>query len=147
MNDKTAGAFPDETIESIKNTVTAASTFNNELDQCIFSDTWVDDNVCRNWEDCIPSSPPLPTNNSNYLRDVVLNGLMSAYHMVGTCEVDEVVQRGTLEVKGVDGLYISDMSVLARPVDTHPLMTAMTLGLLLGENTPALPSRDEQYEV
>jgi ABC-type multidrug transport system fused ATPase/permease subunit len=39
------------------------------------------------------------------------------------------------------------MSVLARPVDSHPVMTAMAIGLLLGENTPALPSGDEEYAI
>eukprot|EP00957_Ditylum_brightwellii_P157794 12009921-Ditylum_brightwellii.AAC.1 len=60
--------------------------------------------------------------------------------MSGTCKAGDVVKKETLAMKGVQGLYISDLSVLSQPADIHPMMTAMSLGIVLGNSTLSVPS-------
>ena len=100
---------------------------------------------CTSWDECIPSNPTLPVNDHSALRGIVFDSLGSSWHMVGTCRVSDVVQKGSMEVIGVKNLYISDLSVLGEAVDTHPQMTAMALGLIVGTNTPPISSGTFEY--
>lgn len=147
LSDKSSGSFPVEVIEALARNKAAYSGFDNELDQCAFSDYFIGDDICTNWDECTPTIPSLPINDRELLRDLVFKSFVSSYHMADTCQVDAVVDKGSLAVKGVGaGLYISDLSILPRSVDMHSMMTAMSLGLLMGDSIDAVPTGGE-YEI
>ena len=114
------------------------------LTQCKFSSSFYDDNFCKNWDECVPTIPSLSYRNREELERLVLKGLASAYHASGTCKADAVVERKSLSVIGVKGLHVCDLSVITHPVDTHPMMTAMAIGHLVGSSTEIVPT--SQYE-
>ena len=78
--------------------------------------------------------PQLPTIKED-LRSVIFDQLSSTHSVSGTCRAGDVVDLGTLAVKGVSGLYISDLSVLTQSLDVPPMMTAMALGIMIGNST------------
>jgi len=114
------------------------------LTQCKFSSSFYDDNFCRSWDECVPTIPSLSYRNREELERFVLKGLASAYHASGTCKADAVVERKSLSVIGVKGSHVCDLSVITHPVDTHPMMTAMAIGHLVGSSTGIIPT--SQYE-
>ena len=65
----------------------------------------------------------------------MFNGLASAYHVSGTCKADAVVEMKSLLVIGVKVLNVCNLSVITRPLDTHPMLTAMAIGHLVGSST------------
>lgn len=113
------------------------------LDQCNFYENPLGD--CVSKDTCLPTSPSLPLNDSAVLREIVFNTLGSTWHMSGTCRVGDVVKKGSMEVIGVKNLHISDLSILDEIVDTHPFMTAMSIGLLIGDNTSPIQSGNFEY--
>ena len=116
----------------------------NSLNQCKFSSSFYDDSFCGNWDECVPTIPPLPFKNREELERLVFKGLASAYHVSGTCKADAVVERKSLSVIGVKGLHVCDLSVITQPVDTHSMLTAMAIGHLVGSSTGSVPT--SQYE-
>uniref|UniRef100_A0A7S3V5X4 ABC transporter domain-containing protein n=1 Tax=Chaetoceros debilis TaxID=122233 RepID=A0A7S3V5X4_9STRA len=137
------GPFLGELTEAYFDARMAIAGLDDELDQCTFLDYFkIADTFCTNWDECTPSIPSFPRNDRRKVRDIVFKTLASSQHMAGTCKAGAVVDKGTLSVMGVQGLYIGDLSVVTEPVDTHPMMTAMALGLLLGESTDRVPSAD-----
>ena len=94
--------------------------------------------LCLSWDKCVPTFPPLPKDESN-LKKRVFESLSSSYHMQGTCRVGDVVEKETMAVIGVQGLYIADLSVVLHPVDIHPMMTAMSIGMTVGKMTESVP--------
>ena len=95
---------------------------------------------CTTWEICVPTVPQLP-NDFEDLSKVVFEGLSSSYDASGTCKVGDVVDKGTLAVQGVHGLYITDLSVLTESVDAgDPMLTAMSIGILMGNATKEIPT-------
>lgn len=121
-----------------------ASTAERGLEQCSYISDVLPENVCTSWEDCVPTIPQL-SNDRDKLTKTVFQMLASAHHMSGTCGAGYVVEKGTLAVKGVTGLYISDLSVVTQAVDVHPMMTAMSLGVVLGNSVQSVPVGD--YEM
>ena len=113
------------------------------LDECKFNENPLGD--CMSMDTCIPTHPSLPVNDSEVLREIVFNSLGSTWHMSGTCRVGDVVEKGSMEVIGVKNLHIADLSILDETVDTHPLMTAMVIGLTVGENTSPVQSGNFEY--
>ena len=141
LNNVTTGNFSAELQNFINSNEKDIEDASIQLDQCKFASGPMND--CSSWDECIPTVPlRLPINNDKALREVVFNSMASDWHMVGTCKVGEVVKKSTMEVIGVKNLYVSDVSVLAEAVDTHPMMTAMSLGIIFGNNTEPVPIGD-----
>ena len=113
------------------------------LDECKFNENPLGD--CVSMDTCVPTTPSLPVNDSTALREIVFNSLGSTWHMTGTCRVGDVVKKGSMEVIGVKNLHISDLSILDIAVDTHPFMTAMVIGLAIGDNTSPIQSGNFEY--
>lgn len=113
------------------------------LDECKFNENPLGD--CVSTDTCVPTTPSLPVNDSTALREIVFNSLGSTWHMTGTCRVGDVVKKGSLEVIGVKNLHISDLSILDETVDTHPFMTAMVIGITVGDNTSPVQSGNFEY--
>jgi ATP-binding cassette, subfamily G (WHITE), member 2 len=93
---------------------------------------------CHSWDDCVPTMPTLPRQRDT-LRETIKNIMASSHHISGTTKVGDVVDVRTLAVKGVLNLYVADLSVIARPVDIHPMVTAMAIGDLIGSSVDAIP--------
>ena len=141
LNDTTTGDFSEELQNFLTRSQMNVKDASIQLDQCKFAQGPFDD--CVSWDECVPSFPVrLPFNNDEALRAIVFNAAASNWHMVGTCKAGDVVRKGTMEVIGVKNLYVSDVSVLAEAVDTHPMMTAMSLGIIVGNNAESVPSGD-----
>jgi len=137
LSNKT-GEFPTGFFDVVNKGFAAIS---DELDKCSFSKVVIPDNQCSSWDNCFPTIPTLP-NERNKLREVVFETLASSHHCAGTCRAGAVVEKGSLAVKGVQGLYVSDLSVVTQPVDIHPMMSAMALGLIMGESIESVPMQD-----
>jgi len=134
-NNRTSGDFSAELINIFS---TYSSTLEKSsaigLTECSFASHLLPENMCTSWDSCVPTIPQLPTNKED-LRNVVFDQLSSAYSISGTCRAGDVVDLGTFAVKGVSGLYISDLSVLTQSLDVPPMMTAMALGIMIGNST------------
>ena len=113
--------------------------------ECNFNPLYEKSDICSSWDDCYPTVPPIARNDDQMLHKQIFNSLVSSYHGVGGCNVGKVVEEKTFAVKGVNSLYITDMSVVNQPVDTHSMLTAMSIGLIVGNSTDELKA--EQYEV
>ena len=133
---------PQKTSSAINEILAQISGTAQELERCTLSCFL--NTTCSSWDDCIPTIPPLP-NHRKELRGIVLEFLGSSHHISGTCKAGDVVERETLAVKGVSGLYISDLSVVTKAVDIHPMMTAMSIGAVVGNTIEGVPKND--YEV
>jgi choline dehydrogenase-like flavoprotein/ABC-type lipoprotein export system ATPase subunit len=141
-SDNLEGSFTDELIDILAYYMMSSVTMTADLTISCKSDT--SSNLCTTWEKCVPTVPQLP-NDLDDLSKVVFEGLTSSYDASGTCKVGDVVDYRTLRVQGVHGLYISDLSVLTEPVDVDPMVTAMSIGILMGNVTKGIPN--ESYEI
>ena len=145
VNNRTTGDFSAELVNIFS---TYSSTLEKSsaigLTECSFAPQLLPKNICTSWDSCVPTIPQLPTNKED-LRNVVFNQLSSTHSVSGTCRAGDVVDLGTLAVKGVSGLYISDLSVLTQSLDVPPMMTAMALGIMVGNSTEPVSGVD--YEL
>lgn len=136
------GAFSSELMEVISTASNSYSNGQSMLDECTFSDYFTQNTgECDTWDTCFPTNPPL-SKDPTKLEKAVFESIASSQHGAGTCQVGTVVEKGTLAVKGVHGLYVSDLSVVASPVDIHPMMTAMAIGLMVGDSIDSVPVED-----
>lgn len=135
IDDVLLNQFPQELIEYY--TLLKADYSNTSAmlgGECIINTMSLKSDICSSWDDCYPTVPPLPRDDQ-ILQKEIFNSLISQYHGVGGCNVDAVVEKGTFAVKNVNSLYIADLSVLNQPVDTHTMLTAMSIGLIVGNST------------
>lgn len=139
---RSSGIFPLEFLSSDING-SYFDTTKTVFDSCTFSETYLSSNKCLSWDTCFPSFPTL-SKNDTVLEKSLFELLSSSQHASSTCKVGYVVDKKTLAVRGVQGLYIADLSVVASPIDIHPMMTAMTIGLVLGDSIKSIPI--EEYD-
>lgn len=77
------------------------------------------------------SLPCLPNDDSKW-GDFLRENVLSTYHYFGTAAVGSLVESGTFKVKGTDGLYVIDASVIPYPPRINPVGTIMALGHFVG---------------
>jgi len=77
------------------------------------------------------SLPCIPNDESDY-GDFVRDNVLSTYHYFGTAAVGSVVESGTFKVKGTEGLYVIDASVIPYSPRINPVGTIMALGHFVG---------------
>jgi ABC-type lipoprotein export system ATPase subunit len=92
---------------------------------------------CSSWTECTPTLPPLPLDRET-LTTVIFNTLASSQHGAGTCQVGKVVNKRSFQVLGVQSLHIADLSILDAATDVHPMLTAMAIGALAGNQIDSL---------
>jgi choline dehydrogenase-like flavoprotein len=76
----------------------------------------------------LPCPPADETKWEQWLKDNVL----STYHYFGTAAVGSVVEPGSFAVKGTEGLYVVDASVIPKATRVNPVGTIMTVGHFVG---------------
>lgn len=135
------GAFSQDLMEILSASSNSYSASQSLLDKCTYSELFRQGAECDSWDSCFPTTPTL-SKDPIEIEKSIFDLLASYQHGSGTCKVGTVVEKGTLAVKGVKGLYVSDLSVVAGPVDIHPMMTAMTIGLMVGNNVDSVPLED-----
>lgn len=135
------GAFSPELMEVLSASSNSYRASQSLLDKCTYSELFAQETECDTWDSCFPSIPPL-SRDPIEIEKSIFDLLASSQHGSGTCKVGTVVEQGTLAVKGVKGLYVADLSVVASPVDIHPMMTAMAIGLLVGDSIDSVPLED-----
>jgi len=73
------------------------------------------------------SLPCLPSDDANW-GDFLRENYLSTYHYFGTAAMGSVVESGSFQVKGVQGLHVVDASVIPRATRVNPVGTVMTIG-------------------
>jgi len=77
-------------------------------------------------------SLPCPPNDESKWGDWLKENVLSTYHYFGTAAVGSVVEPGSFAVKGTQGLYVVDASVIPKATRVNPVGTIMTLGHFVG---------------
>ena len=99
--------------------------------------------TCTDPTACVPSFPPLPLDRSQ-LAAAIRPLVSSSQHCLGTAAVGSVVEAGSLRVTGVEGLRVADLAVFSAPIDTHPMLSAMAAGHLLGSRMAPVASAQHE---
>ena len=77
---------------------------------------------------CAPEPYDSEEARGKYIKDY----LVSSYHYFGTAAAGDVVDESSFAVKGVEGLYVVDGSVIPYPTSVNPQGTIMALGNYVG---------------
>jgi len=74
---------------------------------------------------------------------VAEDNVLSTYHYFGTASVGTVTEPGSFKVKGTEGLYVADASVIPRATRVNPVGTIMTIGHYVGSELAKAEARQK----
>jgi hypothetical protein len=86
----------------------------------------------------------IPIVQQNIDEEYIKNNRTSIYHYMGTCA--ENIERGN-KVKGLDNLYIGDISIATKPWLGSTSTLAAVYGMKCGENIGSLNIKYEKYKI
>lgn len=75
---------------------------------------------------------PCPPEDESQWGEWLQDNVLSTYHYFGTAEIGKVVEPGSFKVKGTEGLFVADASVIPRATRINPVGTIMALGHYVG---------------